>query len=115
MLNKSDKVFALVDCNSFYVSCERVFNPKLRDIPVVVLSNNDGCVVSRSSEAKKLGIKVGTPYFECENLFKKHGGFAFSSNYTLYGDMSHRIMEILSTYSPEMEIYSIDEAFGVTP
>ncbi len=110
-LNDSDKIFALVDCNSFYVSCERVFNPKLRDIAVVVLSNNDGCVVSRSNEAKKLGIKVGTPYFECESLFKKHGGYSFSSNYTLYGDMSHRVMEILSMYSPEMEIYSIDEAF----
>ncbi len=111
ILNKSEKIFALVDCNSFYVSCERVFNPKLREIPVVVLSNNDGCVVSRSDEAKKLGIKVGTPYFECEALFKKHGGFAFSSNYTLYGDMSSRVMEILSTFSPNMEIYSIDEAF----
>lgn len=111
ILNKTEKIFALVDCNSFYVSCERVFNPKLREMPVVVLSNNDGCVVSRSNEAKKLGIKVGTPYFECEALFKKHGGFAFSSNYTLYGDMSSRVMEILSTFSPNMEIYSIDEAF----
>ncbi len=111
ILNESEKIFALVDCNSFYVSCERVFNPKLREIPVVVLSNNDGCVVSRSNEAKKLGIKVGTPYFECEALFKKHGGYSFSSNYTLYGDMSNRVMEILSTFSPEMEIYSIDEAF----
>lgn len=110
-LNKSDKIFALVDCNSFYVSCERVFNPQLRDIPVVVLSNNDGCVVCGSPEARKLGIRIGTPFFECENLFKKHGGFAFSSNYTLYGDISTRVMETLSMFTPNIEIYSIDEAF----
>lgn len=107
----SDKIFALVDCNSFYCSCERVFNPRLRNVPVVVLSNNDGCVISASVEAKKLGIKIGTPYFQCEALFKKHGGFAYSSNYTLYGDMSNRVMEILSSFSPEIEVYSIDEAF----
>lgn len=106
-----NKLFALVDCNNFYVSCERVFNPKLNNIPVVILSNNDGCVVSRSAEAKQSGIEVGTPFFECERLFKKKGGVALSSNYTLYADISRRVMEVLSMFSPEIEFYSIDEAF----
>ncbi|MBU3948161.1 MAG: Y-family DNA polymerase [Proteobacteria bacterium] len=104
-------VFALADCNNFYVSCERVFNPKLEGKPVVVLSNNDGCVVSRSNEAKALGIKMGAPVFEISGLIKKHGVKIFSSNYALYGDMSQRVMECLSDFAKDVEIYSIDEAF----
>lgn len=104
-------MFALVDCNNFYASCERVFNPSLNGKPVVVLSNNDGCVIARSNEAKSLGIPMGAPSFEYEKLFVKHQVNVFSSNYALYGDMSNRVMNILSTYSPEIEIYSIDEAF----
>jgi DNA polymerase V len=103
-------LFALVDCNNFYVSCERVFNPIIEGKPVVVLSNNDGNVVARSNEAKALGVQFGAPAFECENLIKK-GVYAFSSNYALYGDMSQRVMNTLSGFAPEMEIYSIDEAF----
>lgn len=105
------KIFALVDCNSFYVSCERVFDPSLEKRPVIVLSNNDGCVVSLSKEAKALEIKVGTPFFEITPLVKKHNIKVFSSNYTLYGDMSQRVMETLAVFSPEIEIYSIDESF----
>jgi len=104
-------MFALVDCNNFYVSCERVFRPDLNGKPVVVLSNNDGCVISRSNEAKKLGIPMGAPAFKYSHFLKQHQVTIFSSNYPLYGDMSHRIMTILSEYTPEMEIYSIDEAF----
>lgn len=104
-------VFALVDCNNFYVSCERVFNPSLEGKPVVVLSNNDGCIVSRSNEVKDLGIKMGVAMFEVRDELKKHGVHKFSSNYTLYADMSQRVMETLSTFTPEIEIYSIDEAF----
>ncbi len=104
-------LIALVDCNSFYASCESVFRPSLKGKPVAVLSNNDGCVVAASSEAKALGIKIGTPIFECSALLKKHGGEVFSSNYALYGDMSRRVMEILSMFSPDIEVYSIDEAF----
>jgi len=104
-------VFALVDCNNFYVSCERVFNPKLAHRPVIVLSNNDGCVVARSNEAKTLGIKMGVPAFEVADLIKKHNVEALSSNYTLYADMSSRVMNALSTFTPAMEVYSIDEAF----
>lgn len=103
--------FAIVDCNNFYVSCERVFNPKLAGKPVVVLSNNDGCVVARSNEAKALGIKMGVPVFKISNLIKAYGVQAFSSNYALYGDMSQRIMNTLSGFTPDVEIYSIDEAF----
>ena len=102
---------ALVDCNNFYVSCERVFNPKLEGVPVIVLSNNDGVAVARSAEARALGIKMGEPWFKLERLAKKHGIIALSSNYTLYGDMSARVMSILSTFSPKQEIYSIDECF----
>ncbi len=102
---------ALVDCNNFYVSCERVFDPKLEGKPVVVLSNNDGCAVSRSNEVKALGIKMGEPWFKMEKLARRHGIIALSSNYTLYGDMSARVMSILSTFSPAQEIYSIDECF----
>jgi len=106
-----EKIFALVDCNNFYVSCERVFNPRLRNKPVVVLSNNDGCVVSRSQEAKNLGISMAIPFFKIKDIVKKHGVIALSSNYTLYADMSFRVMKILSNFSPLLEIYSIDEAF----
>lgn len=104
-------MFALVDCNNFYVSCERVFNPKLKNRPVVVLSNNDGCVIARSNEVKSLGIKIGTPVFKCRQLLDPIGGKILSSNYTLYGDMSSRVMSLLEKFSPEIEIYSIDEAF----
>ena len=102
---------ALVDCNNFYVSCERMFNPKLEGKPVVVLSNNDGCAVARSNEVKALGIKMGEPWFKMEKIAKQHGIIAYSSNYTLYGDLSARVMSILSTFSPRQEIYSIDECF----
>jgi DNA polymerase V len=105
------KTFALVDCNNFYVSCERAFNPKLEGIPVIVLSNNDGCAVARSNEAKALGIGMGEPYFKVKEVFEKAGGVALSSNYALYGDMSARVMSILSEFCEEMEVYSIDEAF----
>jgi len=104
-------IFALVDCNNFYVSCERVFSPKLEGRPVVVLSNNDGCVVARSNEAKALGIGMGVPAFEVEEIMKKNGVEVFSSNYALYADMSSRVMETLSAFAPDIEIYSIDEAF----
>lgn len=104
-------VFAIVDCNNFYVSCEQVFNPKLVGKPVVLLSNNDGCVVARSNEAKALGIKMGVPVFKISNLIKIHGVQVFSSNYALYGDMSQRTMNTLSGFTPDIEIYSIDEAF----
>lgn len=102
---------ALIDCNNFYVSCERVFQPKLEGKPVLVLSNNDGCVVSRSNEVKALGLRMGEPWFKLEKLAKQHGIIAFSSNYTLYDDLSKRVMSILSTFSPRQEIYSIDECF----
>lgn len=102
---------ALVDCNNFYVSCERMFNPRLEGKPVVVLSNNDGCAVSRSNEVKALGLKMGEPWFKMEKLAKQHGIIALSSNYSLYGDLSARVMSILSDFSPKQEIYSIDECF----
>ncbi len=105
------EIFALVDCNNFYVSCERAFAPYLEGKPVIVLSNNDGCVVARSNEAKKLGIGMGVPAFEVEDVIIKNGVEVFSSNYTLYADMSSRVMEILSFLTPDIEIYSIDEAF----
>lgn len=105
------KCFMLVDCNNFYVSCERVFEPALEGKPVIVLSNNDGCVVARSNEVKKLGIKRGAPFFQCEGLVKKHQIKVFSSNYTLYADMSQRVMSVLEQFTPQLEIYSIDEAF----
>ncbi len=104
-------MYALVDCNNFYASCERVFNPGLNGKPVVVLSNNDGCVIARSNEAKALGVPMGAPAFKYNKLFEAHGVAVFSSNYALYGDMSNRVMTILSEMSPEIEIYSIDEAF----
>ena len=102
---------ALIDCNSFYASCERVFNPKLLGKPIIVLSNNDGCVITRSTEAKALGIKMGEPYFKAKSIIKRNKVKVFSSNYALYGDMSQRVMEILLGFSPDVEIYSIDEAF----
>lgn len=104
-------MYALVDCNSFYVSCERVFRPDLRTEPVVVLSNNDGCVISRSDEAKAIGIKMGEPFFKMKELVRDKKVTAFSSNYTLYGDMSDRVMSTLASIVPNIEIYSIDEAF----
>ena len=104
-------MFALIDCNNFYVSCERVFNPKLNNKPVVVLSNNDGCAISRSNEAKALGIPMGAPAFKYEKVFQKNNVKVFSSNFPLYGDMSSRVMSILSKFTPNIEIYSIDEAF----
>ena len=108
--NKKNKI-ALIDCNSFYVSCERLFNPKINNKPVVVLSNNDGCVISRSTEAKKIGIKMGEPYFKVKELVKKNKVHIFSSNYALYGDLSRRVMKTLKSFSDKIEIYSIDEAF----
>ena len=107
---KKNKI-ALVDCNSFYVSCERLFNPKIQKKAVVVLSNNDGCVISRSKEAKDLGIKMGEPYFKVKDLVKRNKVEVYSSNYALYGDISRRVMKVLKTFSPKVEIYSIDEAF----
>ena len=105
------KLFGLADCNNFYCSCERVFHPNLRDKPVVVLSNNDGCVVARSEESKRLGIKMGVPFYQVRDLLEKNGVAVFSSNYNLYGDMSSRVMSMLSSYFPKIYVYSIDEAF----
>jgi len=105
------KKIALVDCNSFYVSCETLFNPKLKNKPVVVLSNNDGCIISRSNEAKALGIKMGEPYFKEKDVIVKNNVQVFSSNYSLYGDMSRRVMRTLKRFNANIEVYSIDEAF----
>ena len=105
------KKIALIDCNSFYVSCERLFNPKIRRLPVVVLSNNDGCIISRSNEAKALGIKMGEPYFKARNIIIKNNVQVFSSNYSLYGDISRRVMRTLKRFNSKIEVYSIDEAF----
>ncbi len=105
------RAIALVDCNNFYVSCERLFQPKLEGKPVVVLSNNDGCVVSRSQEVKDLGLKMAVPWFQMKDLAKRHGIIALSSNYALYADISNRVMGLLSQYCPNQEIYSIDESF----
>lgn len=104
-------IFALIDCNNFYASCERVFNPSLEGKPIVILSNNDGCIISRSNEAKALGIPMGCPYYPYKKLFTDNNIFVFSSNYELYGDMSQRVMDSLREFSPDMEVYSIDEAF----
>ncbi|MBN2016022.1 Y-family DNA polymerase [Candidatus Dojkabacteria bacterium] len=105
------RIFALVDCNNFYVSCEKVFKPSLEGQPVIVLSNNDGCIISRSNEAKQLGIKMAQPVFQCKELIAKHNIQIFSANFVLYGDMSQRVMNTLRRFTPELEIYSIDEAF----
>ena len=102
---------ALIDVNNFYVSCERVFNPKLKNKPLVVLSNNDGCAISRSNEVKELGIAMGAPWFRMQDLVKQHGIVGLSSNYALYADMSNRVMSILRDFSPNQEVYSIDECF----
>ena len=104
-------MFALIDCNNFYASCERVFQPHLNGKPVVILSNNDGCVIARSNEAKSLGIPMGAPAFKYKEVFQKNKVQIFSSNFTLYGDISNRVMSIISRYVPDVEIYSIDEAF----
>lgn len=107
----AEKIFSLVDCNSFYASCERVFRPELMRTPIVVLSNNDGCVIARSSDAKPF-VKMGEPYHQVKSTLKRHGIIAFSSNYALYGDMSERVMTVLEGMVPELEVYSIDEAFA---
>lgn len=104
-------MYALVDCNNFYVSCERVFQPRYEGVPVVVLSNNDGCLISRSDEAKALGFKMGEPYHLALPRLREHGVRVFSSNYALYGDMSRRVLRVLSEFTPEVDVYSIDEAF----
>ncbi len=107
----SAPIFALVDVNNFYVSCERVFQPQFEHVPMVVLSNNDGCAVARSAEVKALGVKMGTPWFKMKALAKEHGILALSSNYTLYGDMSNRATAVLRDFSPDIEVYSVDESF----
>ena len=104
-------MIALLDCNNFYVSCERLFNPKLINRPVVVLSNNDGCIISRSNEAKRMGIKMGEPIFKVKHILRKGKVIVLSSNYSIYGDISNRIMNILKDSLSDVEIYSIDEAF----
>jgi len=110
-MHAGSRAIALVDCNNFYVSCERVFNPRLNGKPVVVLSNNDGCAVARSNEVKALGVKMGQPWFQLKDLARRHGIIAYSSNYALYANMSNRVMGILRQFSPEQEVYSIDECF----
>ena len=104
-------MYALVDCNSFYASCEKVFRPDLFDKPVVVLSNNDGCIIARSPEAKALGVRMGEPYFKRKQFFTQNKIVVFSANFTLYGDFSDRVMQVLSTFTPDIEVYSIDESF----
>lgn len=104
-------MFAIIDCNNFYASCERLFRPDLEQKPIIVLSNNDGCVIARSNESKDLGIQMGQPYFQIKTLCQKHQVHVFSSNYTLYGDLSARVMQTIESQWPEIEIYSIDEAF----
>lgn len=107
----SKQVFALIDCNSFYASCERVFRPDLAKTPIVVLSNNDGCVIARSYDAKPY-VKMGEPYFQAKDKLRRHGIVAFSSNYALYGDMSERVMTLIESMVPATEVYSIDECFA---
>ena len=109
---KRPPLFALVDCNNFYASCERVFDPSLENQPVAVLSNNDGCIIARSNEVKALGIPMGAPMFKYKDKLQAHKVRVFSSNYTLYGDMSGRVMGVLADSLPDIEIYSIDEAFS---
>ena len=111
----SEPCLALVDCNNFYVSCERVFRPDLAQVPVAVLSNNDGCVIARSEEVKQLGVAMGTPYFQCGPELRRAGAVIFSSNYPLYGDLSQRVMQTLEALCPRVERYSIDEAFVEIP
>ena len=107
-MKRNEPVFALIDCNSFYASCERVFRPDLAKTPIVVLSNNDGCVIARSAEAKPL-VKMASPYFQIRDVLRKHGIMAFSSNYALYGDISERVMCIIESMVPALEVYSIDK------
>ena len=104
-------VFALVDCNNFFASCEQLFDPRLRGKPVVVLSNNDGCIVARSAEAKALGVPMGLPWYQARADAQRHGVIPRSSNYALYADMSRRVVEVLTAFAPEIEVYSIDESF----
>ena len=104
-------MIALVDCNNFYVSCERVFRPRLNHKPVIVLSNNDGCAIARSNEAKSLGIGMGTPYYKIRELCRKNEVKVYSSNYELYGDMSRRVVSVLGRFTNQVEVYSIDESF----
>ena len=104
-------MFALIDCNAFFVSCERVFQPHLEKKPVIVLSSNDGCAISRSSEAKALGVPMGAPLFKIRDIIEKYNVHLFSANFSLYGDISSRVMEVLKAFSPTVEVYSIDEAF----
>jgi DNA polymerase V len=111
MGHPQNPLIAVIDCNNFYVSCERLFNPAWKTRPMVVLSNNDGCVVARSQEAKALGIPMGIPAFQCKNLFETQKVIVLSSNYTLYGDISYRVMRLLESICPDLEVYSIDEAF----
>lgn len=106
-------LFALVDCNNFYASCERMFRPDLQGKPIVVLSNNDGCVVARSSEAKQLGIKMAVPVYQVMEMIRAHNVAVFSSNYALYADISNRVMTTLEQMVPRVEVYSIDEAFWI--
>ncbi|WP_445940142.1 Y-family DNA polymerase, partial [Pseudomonas savastanoi] len=109
--NKPTPVFGLVDCNSFYASCERVFRPDLAKVPIVVLSSNDGCVIARSYDAKPF-VKMGAPYFQIKDVLRQHGIQAFSSNFGLYGNLSQRVMAIIESMVPAVEVYSIDEAFA---
>ena len=104
-------MYALVDCNNFYASCERLFQPHLMGKPIVILSNNDGCIISRSDEAKALGVPMGAPEFQVRDLLRQNNIQVFSSNYALYGDLSERVMAILRQFTPNVEVYSIDEAF----
>lgn len=110
-MKKHEPAFALIDCNSFYASCERVFRPDLQKTPIVVLSNNDGCVIARSADAKPF-VKMGEPYFQIKHKLRQHGIQAFSSNYALYGDISQRVMTVIESMVPSLEVYSIDEAFA---
>ena len=109
------RLVALVDCSAFYCSCERVFDPSLEGVPVAVLSNNDGCIIARSQEVKDLGVPMGAPFFKHREALAAAGVRVFSSNYTLYGDMSRRVMAVLETFTPDVEVYSIDEAFLSVP
>ena len=108
---KESKIFALVDCNNFFVSCERIFRPDLEDKPVVVLSSNDGCVVARSNEAKALGIPMGAPAFKFKYLFEQNHITQFSGNFELYGNISRRVTSLLTAVTPKTEVYSVDESF----
>src|SRR4051812_20085811 len=105
-------MFALIDCNNFYVSCERVFDPLLKQRPVIILSNNDGCAISRSEEAKQLGLQMAQPAFMANDLIRENNVAVYSSNYTLYGNMSERVMQVIKEFVPRTEIYSIDEIFA---